>query len=67
MNTPNDTPIKTPCVQVCFVDPKVGLCVGCFRNMEELARWTKYSDAERDAVTNALPAREKAYRNSKST
>jgi predicted Fe-S protein YdhL (DUF1289 family) len=65
MSAANDKPIKTPCVQVCFVDPKVGLCVGCFRNMEELARWTKYSDGERDIVTSALPAREKAYRDSK--
>lgn len=61
----SNLPIKTPCNQVCFVDPKVGLCVGCFRNMEELARWTKYSDAERDAVTSALPAREKACRDRK--
>ncbi len=50
-----------------FVDPKVGLCVGCFRNMEELARWTKYSDAERDSVIIALPGREKTYRNSKNS
>ncbi|BDW99910.1 Fe-S oxidoreductase [Maricaulis maris] len=54
-------PIDTPCVKVCFVDPKAQLCVGCFRTLEELGRWTRYSDAERTAVMDALPAREAAY------
>ena len=56
-----ETPIKTPCVKVCFVDPAAGLCVGCFRSMEELGRWTKYSDAEREAIMAALPQREADY------
>lgn len=60
------TPIKTPCVKVCFVDPKEGLCVGCFRTMEELGRWTHYSDTERDEVLSALPQRREAYAERKS-
>jgi predicted Fe-S protein YdhL (DUF1289 family) len=55
-------PIKTPCVKVCFVDPKAGVCLGCFRTMEELGRWTRYSDAEREVIMQALPERETAYR-----
>ncbi|WP_339746867.1 DUF1289 domain-containing protein [uncultured Maricaulis sp.] len=54
-------PIKTPCVKVCFVDPADGICVGCFRTMDELGLWTKYSDAEREAILAALPRREAAY------
>ena len=57
----SSAPIATPCVKVCFVDPKEGLCVGCFRTMEELGRWTQYSDAEREAVMVALPDRRAAY------
>ena len=60
-------PIKTPCVKVCFVDPKAGVCLGCFRTMEELGRWTRYSDAERDAIMQALPEREAAYRQARET
>lgn len=59
--SPVKPPIKTPCVQVCFVDPKAQLCVGCFRTMEELGRWTRYSDDEREAVMAVLPEREEAY------
>ncbi|MBI75148.1 MAG: DUF1289 domain-containing protein [Oceanicaulis sp.] len=56
------TPIRTPCVKVCFVDPETGVCLGCFRTMEELGRWTRYSNEERDAIMQALPEREAAYR-----
>ena len=57
----SDTPIKTPCVKVCFVDPKADLCVGCFRTMEELGRWTRYTDAERDSILADLPGRRDDY------
>jgi len=62
-----DVPIKTPCVKVCFVDPKVGLCVGCFRTTEELGRWTHYSDAERDTILSELPARKLDYETNRPT
>lgn len=58
----NGSPVRTPCVKVCFVDPKAEICVGCFRTMEELGCWTRYSDAERKAIMQALPEREAAYR-----
>ncbi|WP_421786065.1 DUF1289 domain-containing protein [Hyphobacterium sp.] len=57
--------IWSPCVKVCFVDPKAGLCVGCFRSLEELAHWTRYSDEDRAAIAKALPEREKTYRDAK--
>ena len=50
-------PIKTPCVQVCAVDPESGLCLGCFRSLAEIAGWTRLSDAERDAVLGDLAGR----------
>jgi len=55
----------SPCIQVCFVDPERQICVGCFRTMEELARWTRYSDEDRAAIGEALPARRDAYRAAK--
>ena len=55
------SPIKTPCVKVCFVDPSAGICVGCFRTLEELGCWSRYSDAEREVIMAALPGRETAY------
>ena len=51
------TPIKTPCVKVCVVDGQSGNCLGCGRTLGEIARWARFSDAERDAVMELLPAR----------
>lgn len=57
--------VWTPCKKVCFVDPKVGLCVGCFRSLDELGRWTSYSDDERKAIKRELALREENYRKMK--
>jgi len=50
-------PIRTPCVKVCVVDGQSGNCLGCGRTLGEIARWAKFSDAERDHVMTLLPAR----------
>ena len=50
-------PIRTPCVQVCVVDGESGLCLGCYRTLQEVAGWAAFSDAEREALMAALPGR----------
>jgi len=42
--------IESPCVRVCTLDPASGLCVGCGRSLDEIARWTQMTDAERARV-----------------
>ena len=49
--------IKTPCIQVCVVDGESGLCLGCYRMLSEVAGWSGFSPAERDAIMAELPAR----------
>jgi predicted Fe-S protein YdhL (DUF1289 family) len=51
-------PIATPCVKVCVVDGQSGLCLGCYRTMGEIAQWPRLGEAERAAITAALPARQ---------
>jgi len=50
-------PIKTPCVKVCVVDAATGLCMGCYRQLSEVAGWAKLSDDERTAIMADLPGR----------
>lgn len=50
-------PIKTPCIKVCVVDGQTSNCLGCGRTLGEIARWARFSDAERDDVMAQLPAR----------
>jgi len=49
--------IKSPCNNVCQLDWKSGWCLGCGRTGNEIASWTSLSDAERDALMAAMPAR----------
>jgi predicted Fe-S protein YdhL (DUF1289 family) len=50
-------PIKTPCIKVCIVDGESGLCLGCYRTLNEVAAWTRFSDEKRERLMAELPAR----------
>ncbi|CAN5187936.1 hypothetical protein BH11PSE2_BH11PSE2_17630 [soil metagenome] len=50
--------IATPCVKVCIVDGKSGLCLGCFRTLPEIAQWGRFSDEHRAKVISELKGRE---------
>jgi predicted Fe-S protein YdhL (DUF1289 family) len=49
--------MKSPCNKVCVMDAQSGYCRGCGRTLDEIARWSEMSDAEREAVLAALPGR----------
>jgi hypothetical protein len=49
--------IDTPCVKICTLDARSGLCLGCGRTVDEIARWIEMSEAERDRVIAELPWR----------
>jgi len=52
--------IRSPCVDVCQMNPERRLCAGCYRTLDEIARWSDMSDAERERVLAELPARRNA-------
>ena len=52
--------IETPCIAVCMMDPKSGLCFGCGRTLPEIARWHRIDSVERLAIMATLPARKAA-------
>ena len=39
------------------MEPLLGLCIGCRRTLDEIARWAQMSDAEREQVLAELPLR----------
>jgi len=49
--------LETPCINVCLLDEKSGLCVGCGRSGDEIARWVEMTPAERRAIMTILPER----------
>ncbi|MFN3630252.1 MAG: DUF1289 domain-containing protein [Casimicrobiaceae bacterium] len=50
-------PITSPCIKVCVMDDAVGLCAGCGRTLDEIARWGMMSAEERGEIMAALPER----------
>ncbi|MGB2933513.1 MAG: DUF1289 domain-containing protein [Methyloceanibacter sp.] len=51
--------LETPCIDICEIDGGTGLCLGCGRSLDEIARWAEMSPSERRAVMTTLPARTK--------
>jgi predicted Fe-S protein YdhL (DUF1289 family) len=48
---------ESPCVAVCLIDPKTGLCFGCGRTLPEIARWPRLDSSERHAIMSGLARR----------
>ena len=59
--------IESPCVKICTLDAHSGQCLGCGRTIDEIARWTTMSAAERARVMSELPWRLAASRGSETT
>jgi uncharacterized protein len=49
--------ISTPCIRVCTLDPETGLCEGCGRTLDEIARWYGLSEDERVRIMGGLEER----------
>ena len=42
------------------MDPARGVCLGCYRTLEEITAWGALDDVQRDRVMAGLEARRKA-------
>jgi len=59
--------IESPCVKICTLDARSGLCLGCGRAIDEISRWTAMPAAERERIMGELPWRLAASRRSETT
>ena len=46
----------SPCVRNCCLDQD-DVCLGCARTLDEILRWSKLSNPERQLIMNELEAR----------
>jgi len=49
--------IESPCIKLCQMDARRGVCAGCYRTLDEIARWSEMSDTERARVLAELARR----------
>lgn len=52
--------IASPCINICQMDPASGLCRGCLRTLDEITRWSRIDDAERQGILDAVSERRQA-------
>lgn len=48
--------VASPCRNVCALDPATRVCTACLRTLDEIARWSRMTDAEKRAVLDRLAA-----------
>lgn len=49
--------LPSPCINLCRMDEASDLCLGCFRNLAEIAAWAAADDAARALVLAAVARR----------
>ena len=42
--------VPSPCLSVCRMDGRAGVCEGCLRTIDEIRLWSVNSDSEKRAV-----------------
>ena len=49
--------VESPCIKICTYQPGSGICTGCGRTLDEIARWASLSETERRRIMDELPGR----------
>ena len=54
---PRAATAASPCIGICRLDERSGVCIGCYRTIQEIARWGAMGRDERARVFAALDGR----------
>ena len=54
--------METPCIKICTLDPRTGLCGGCGRTLDEITAWGRLSAEEHRRIMAELPERMKSLK-----
>ena len=54
------TPVPSPCIDVCRMDARSGLCEGCLRTIDEITVWSRLADADKRLVWARIEHRREA-------
>lgn len=45
--------LTSPCINICKLNENK-VCIGCYRTIDEIANWTKYTNEEKLAIINKV-------------
>ncbi|MDO5646740.1 DUF1289 domain-containing protein [Paracoccus sp. (in: a-proteobacteria)] len=54
--------IASPCINVCRIEPASGLCIGCWRSLDEITAWRDLTDDQRRDIIEAVDQRRETAR-----
>ncbi|GAA4216767.1 hypothetical protein GGQ68_002949 [Sagittula marina] len=54
--------VESPCINICVIHRREGICTGCLRTLDEIAGWGSKSPESRAAILDALPNRRAALK-----
>lgn len=49
--------LPSPCINLCKMDERTGLCLGCFRTLDEIAAWSAAGDEARLEILSRVAKR----------
>ncbi len=53
--------VPSPCLSVCRMDAKAGVCEGCLRTIDEIRLWSTANDGQKKAVWALIAQRINAH------
>ena len=51
--------VKSPCINICKIDQGNALCIGCYRNVDEVSNWIYLSDEQKKIILSKAQERAK--------
>ena len=49
--------VESPCIQICYMDEALNVCIGCYRTQDEIARWGAAGDKTKKEILKAIEVR----------
>ena len=57
-----NTPVTSPCINICQMHAATGWCAGCLRTLDEIAGWSRLDEQQKSAVWSMLEGRRDTWR-----
>ena len=57
MTANSSTESLSPCIEVCRLNERTGLCEGCWRSLDEISAWRSASESDRRAILRRVAER----------
>jgi hypothetical protein len=53
----DETSVPSPCVGICRMNARTGLCEGCTRSIDEIRQWSRATNDEKRAIWELITLR----------